>query len=500
MNAIFGFSGFVGSHLTTKFQYTHLYNTTNIEKSKNSTFDIIHICCIPSVKWKANKFPEKDFETIESIKDIFNTIKANKVILISTIDVYDKINNEDNEDSKINYSNNHTYGKNRFLFEKFILETFNNVNIIRLPALFGRGLKKNIIYDLLNNNNVHKIDKTSKFQWYNLEWLKEDIDYVIRNNIKICNFFTEPLETFEILKLFKYDYNNNPSFHMIYNTKSKYFDNGYIRSKYEVLKSIKEFVKIKNIPSNFCISNIANCLQNNLQFYNILKHYGFKNIELALTKYGDWNSILNTDLITKEIETIKQFDLETVSIQSITYTLKHNIFSEDKKLLLAHMKKVVDLCITNNIKNIVFGCPKNRIITKEEDKIIFINFFNEIGNYIAERNLVISIENNSKRYGCNFLNTISEVGDIVREIDNKNIKMMIDVGNCEMEKDNLNDIFKSKDIINHIHCSEPFMKGIKSSKIDFRKILEKIEYKKIISFEFLTENFERLNSNIKNIM
>jgi hypothetical protein len=42
----------------------------------------------------------------------------------------------------------------------------------------------------------------SYFQWYNLDRLKKYIDIIIKNDIKICNLFSEPLETIKIMKLF----------------------------------------------------------------------------------------------------------------------------------------------------------------------------------------------------------------------------------------------------------------------------------------------------------
>ena len=204
-----------------------------------------------------------------NIKNIFKSIKANKVILISTIDVYNNINNKSNEKTIINITN-HTYGKNRYLFEEFVKSHFTDVLIIRLPALFGKGLKKNIIYDLINNNNVNKIYINSKFQWYNLEWIKEDIDVCLKNKFKTCNLFTEPMETSKILQLFqnKYTFENNPTKLFNYDCCTinyKYFKfghNGYIRNKDIVYKSIEQFVKQQQITKlskfKLCVSNISN--------------------------------------------------------------------------------------------------------------------------------------------------------------------------------------------------------------------------------------------------
>jgi len=532
-NAIFGYTGLVGSHLLTNYKFNYLYNSKNINDSRDKEFDIIFICCIPAVKWFSNKFPDKDKEDIENIKNVFKTIKSNKVILISTIDIYNDINNKSNENTLIEYNNNHTYGKNRYLFELFIKDNFTNYNIIRLPALFGQGLKKNIIYDLLNNNNINSISKNTSFQWYNLEWLKDDINICINNNIKECNLFTEPVNTKEILNLFNYDYNNNPNNLFNYDCETIYsifFNsnvNGYIRNKEIVFNDIKKFIIAENKKKNnnsktisysnsnykLCVSNISNNSLNNIQYYNILKYYDIKYIEIAPTKFYDWDTLFNyennnSENMKKIIKELNDFDLSIYSFQSITFTINNNIFDKDNSDLLNHCKKVIDLACMNGVKNLVFGCPRNRKIIIDDvlyNETIFINFMNELGNYINDRDLIISLENNSKQYNCNFLNTINEVGDITLKINNPKIKMMVDIGNCLMENDNFENIIKYKDIIMHIHISTLFMKPLNNVFINnnivyykkFIDILKQIDYDKIISLEFINndENTELTNLN-----
>ena len=54
-----------------------------------------------------------------------------------------------------------------------------------------------------------------------------------------------------------------------------------------------------------------------------------------------------------------------------------NIFSETRNELLEHIKKVIDCAIKNNIKVLVFGCPRNRKVldcTLNNDEL-FCNFF-----------------------------------------------------------------------------------------------------------------------------
>ncbi len=499
-NALFGHTGFVGGYLLRKYSFGYFYNTTNINEARNKEFGIVCICCLPSVKWMANKYPDADDESINNIMDVIRTIQAKRIILISTVDVFDNINNS-NEDTVIN-DNNHTYGKNRYKFEVFIKQNFTNYYIHRLPALFGIGLKKNVLFDLMNNNQIEKINPQTQFQWYNMEWLSDDIDICYDNNIRECNFVSEPIYTSHIISLFPqyadvvYNYQSDVKYNITTNHYRYFVDgsNGYIHSKSQVMDDIYKFVKYKK-HINLCVSNIAINTIHKEQFYGLLKHYGINYIEIAPTKFANWSDVLNSDIFGSENEIIRKYGLTIASIQSVAFSIKSNIFDVDNTVLFEHIKKVIDFAERFHIKNIVFGCPNNRRITInceiENNQYTFIQFFRQIGDYIGERDITISIENNSREYKCNFLNTIQETGDMVMSINHKKIKMMIDIGNCIMEADNLNDIYNYKDVINHIHISMPFMRPFinynREQYLKFRDIIHKISYSKVISLEFLSQ-------------
>jgi nucleoside-diphosphate-sugar epimerase len=265
-NALVGYSGLVGSNLQQFYEFKYFYNSKNFKDAIGKTFDTLFFCGLPAVKWYTNKNPNEDDEIINKIKEILNTISVKRFILISTIDVYENINNEYNEDYEIKYYNNHTYGKNRFLFEEYIKNNFANYNIIRLCGLFGKGLKKNIIYDLINNNNINNIPLNSSFQWYYLDWLKKDIELILNNNIKICNLFTEPIDTLKIIETFndvykkdykfQIEYLGNIDTKITYNTCTKYFkifntNNKYIRCKEEILNGLLEYLNFEKLNRTF---------------------------------------------------------------------------------------------------------------------------------------------------------------------------------------------------------------------------------------------------------
>ena len=526
MKAIVGYTGFVGSNLLQFYAFDKFYNSKNFEQAKNTHFETIFFCGLPAVKWLANKNPIEDEAVITNIKSILDTITCDNFILISTIDVYNNTNCSSNEESQINFLINHTYGKNRYLFEKYIEDKFENHFIIRLPALFGKGLKKNIIFDLINNNQIENIPFNSSFQWYSVDRLKNDIGIIINNNIKKCNLFTEPIETKDVVDLFNrvykkdYDFINNINNSRIeYNTQTQYYEKfdskkvGYICDGQTVLKELETFFKFMRLDkSNLCVSNICVNLTTQLQFSCLLKLYGINKVQIAPTKLiGNWNNMENFDASMFTNNGIKLY-----SFQSITFGLDDlNIFSENKDKLMEHIKMVIDVASKHKIETLVFGCPKNRKITNSEldnnsndsNDVIFINFFKEIGIHCREKNIVICIENNSKEYNCNYINTINECEKLVRQIDSSNVKMMVDLGNALMENDEYNYLKNKMDIIHNIDVAEPYMKPFSSpheANYTFKNVLKDNRYNKNINLEMLIKNdeneIETLNNSLINFI
>ncbi len=247
--ALIGYTGFVGSNLKQQYKFTDFYNSKNFHEMKNQEYDLVVCAGISAVKWLANKEPEKDLACIKALESVLSTIHAKQFILISTIDVY-PILNEIDESFDCSSIENHAYGTHRLAFEKFCDEKFTNCTTVRLPGLFGEGLKKNVIYDLLNDNCLEMINTKSSYQYYYLKYLWDDIQKALENNIKLINFFTEPVPTDEIIStLFPSKMVGQeaiPEGH--YNLYTKYAscwnNNGnYIYTKNEMMEQLLEFIK-----------------------------------------------------------------------------------------------------------------------------------------------------------------------------------------------------------------------------------------------------------------
>lgn len=483
--ALIGYTGFVGSNLNIKYDFTHKYNSKNIDDIKKKTFDCVVCAGISATKWWANSHPIEDLQNIQNLLDILITVTTTKFILISTIDVYDNICNGD-EETKICSVNNHAYGKNRYYVETFIKEHFCDHLIIRLPGLFGYGLKKNIIYDYLNNN-LKELNINSSFQWYNITNLFNDIQASLNGQLNIINLFTEPINNKDLHNIFlkynsnvTYDLVNGPQLH--YNIKTQY--GTYIDTKKNVLCQIDKY--IDNMLNNkLIISNLSWKHNDDESMLNKLNMFGIKSLEVSPYKYFD-----NSCEIDK-YPLQKKYDI--YAFQSILYPHTFNIFTEFD-IAIEYFNKIIIVAKHLGVKILVFGSPKNRRrgqLSYNEAINYAVLFFKQVSQVARDHNIIIAIEPNAQCYGCDFITNSVEGRELVLKVNSPFFRLHLDVGCMYLENENiLSCINNNLDILAHIHFSAPQLKCLSSnSKINYKELFYKIKktYNKMISIEMLNQ-------------
>lgn len=303
MTALVGYTGFVGSNIYAEGTFDAVYNSKNIEEAYGTNPDLLIYAGLRAEKYLANNAPEKDMELIIQAEENIQKINPQKLVLISTIDVF-KVPKDVDENSKIDIVGLHAYGYNRYQLELWVRQNYPDALIIRLPGLFGINIKKNFIYDFINlipsmltakkmaeldridkelklfyqlqDNGFYKVitlndeqkrilkekflkigftalnftDSRSVYQFYPLSRLWNDIQIALDNDIKLWHPATEPISTAEL-----YEYLTGEKFMnelagipADYNYKTIYADifggmNGYICKKEEILEYILRFVK-----------------------------------------------------------------------------------------------------------------------------------------------------------------------------------------------------------------------------------------------------------------
>ena len=298
--ALVGYTGFVGSNIYAAGDFAG-YNTKNIRDAFGTNPDLLIFSGLRAEKFLANKDPEKDRELIKEAEENIRKIGPKKLVLISSVDVIKDPSGTD-EDVVIETDGLQPYGINRYHFEKQIREEYPDALIIRLPGLFGKNIKKNFIYDLINvipsmlradkfeelsskepvlkeyykllDNGFYKADvpegekemlkdvfsklgftalnftdSRNIYQFYDLANLWKDINTCLENGITLWHPATEPVSAAEVYRAvtgeeFNNLLNNAPAH---YDFRTKYAElfggrNGYIQSKDEVLDGICRFV------------------------------------------------------------------------------------------------------------------------------------------------------------------------------------------------------------------------------------------------------------------
>lgn len=247
-SALIGYTGFVGGTLDRQFAFDDRYNSANIREIVGKAYEVVVCAGTRAEKWKINRDPAPDVASQTILLDAMGEATIQELILISTIDVYPVPINVD-EDSPIDPELSHPYGKHRYQLERSCVRQFDSL-VVRLPGLFGEGIKKNVIYDLLNNNNVDQVHADGVYQFYSLAHLWRDIETARQNRLKLVNFATQPVSVREFARTsFGIDFTNRPpnSQPPQYNMKSKYAGlyggrDGYLYPASEVLADLVRFV------------------------------------------------------------------------------------------------------------------------------------------------------------------------------------------------------------------------------------------------------------------
>lgn len=303
MKALVGYTGFVGSNLFATGSFDRAYNSKDIMEAYGMRPDLLVYAGVRAEKYLANEAPEADMASVRQAEENIERIQPQKLVLISTVDIFKHPKGVD-ERSLVELEGLSAYGYDRYLLECWVRERYPSALIVRLPGLFGRNIKKNFIYDLINHipamltagkmaelseedpylkgyyrlqdngsyrvidlderereelkgrfdrlgfNASHFTDSRSRYQFYPLERLWRDIQILSREDIRLWHPATEPVSAGELYHhltggVFE---NRLPGTPADYDYRTIHADlfggrDGYICGKGEIKELIKGFVR-----------------------------------------------------------------------------------------------------------------------------------------------------------------------------------------------------------------------------------------------------------------
>lgn len=236
------------------------------------------------------------------------------------------------------------------------------------------------------------------------------------------------------------------------------------------------------------ISNIAWEKEADDSMYQFLQENELEGLEVAPTRLfpdDPYENIRGAVQFSKKMK--ESYGLSISSIQSVWFGRKENIFADSMQRdnLIEYTKKAFAFAHALGCRNVVFGCPKNRVSHAPDDMKIAVEFFKKLGDLAKAEELVFAIEANPAIYGTNFLNTTKEAYAFVKQINSCGIGLNYDLGTVIYQNEDIQTVESMMDKISHIHISEPFLKEVSLSCMHKKlcEILKTCKYKYYISIE-----------------
>lgn len=242
---IIGKDGFVGSTLMKGLPGANGFGSKDSHLAPSMPHGNVVICGARGSKFAANQDPRKDaLEIAELFLTVSDLRRYKRIILVSTIDVYGSKHSRHEGD--IRDAETH-YGIHRRELEDLLLDRFDDkLFIVRLPSIFGPGMKKNLLFDLINRRPIGPINIASEQQWYDMRDFSSDLIFMIRSGYKELNLFTEPMTNGELLSMFagiQHEVIFDPKAAKMYDHRTTSTKSGYWQSKEAVSSKIMDFIK-----------------------------------------------------------------------------------------------------------------------------------------------------------------------------------------------------------------------------------------------------------------
>jgi nucleoside-diphosphate-sugar epimerase len=164
---------------------------------------------------------------------------------VSTVDVFADSRGVD-ETTSPDTAQEQAYGRHRALLEEFVRERFDDVLVVRLPGMYGPGLKKNLVFDLVHQPEARFAHQDSSFQFYDVRDLWGHVLLARDAGLSVVNLATEPVTSARVAReCFGVDYRCEDRPEVAYDLRTAHAaelagrEGPYLRSADEVLTGIR---------------------------------------------------------------------------------------------------------------------------------------------------------------------------------------------------------------------------------------------------------------------
>jgi nucleoside-diphosphate-sugar epimerase len=245
--ALVGWTGFVGGSLDARIAPVARFRSTDVDQLPAADVDEVVCAGAPAEKWRANAEPEADRAGIRRLVDALDGSRAGSCVLVSTVDVFADSRGVD-ETTPADTVQEQAYGRHRAELEEFVRRRFDDVLVVRLPGMYGPGLKKNLVYDLIHQPGARFAHQDSSFQFYDVRDLWGHVLLARDAGLSVVNLTTEPVTSAQVAReCFGVDYRCDDRPQVAYDLRTAHAgalagrEGPYLRSADEVLTGIRSW-------------------------------------------------------------------------------------------------------------------------------------------------------------------------------------------------------------------------------------------------------------------
>lgn len=240
------------------------------------------------------------------------------------------------------------------------------------------------------------------------------------------------------------------------------------------------------------VSNIAWKAEDDATAYAMLRELGVQRLEIAPTRF--WPNLLDVteSMAREQAERLANEGLPVCAFQALLFG-KPELQLFGNRDLIDYTKRVCQIASWMGAKALVFGSPKNRLRGELAADVAFAKAreaFREIGDFAAERNVMLCLEANPPGYGGDFMTTAPEAAALVRAIDSPGIALNFDMGEVIMNGEDASALIREcLPIIAHFHISEPLLEPFQPTRreqLDAAQTLREVGYDGVVSVEMKT--------------
>lgn len=191
--ALIGYTGFVGASLLAAGGFSHGFNRADAEEARGIRFDEVVVAAMPCLA--AHPDDADDAQAVAALAALLEGLTAQRCVLLSSAELFEGPGRFDETAAP---APSRPAGLRRLQLEQRVVAHFPASTLVRLPGLFGEGLKANALADLLAGR-AEAIDPAAQGQWYPLRRLPADLARISGAGLALTHLAPAPIAFSEIL-------------------------------------------------------------------------------------------------------------------------------------------------------------------------------------------------------------------------------------------------------------------------------------------------------------